>query len=289
MGEQRVLMWIDHLSVDHLHIAMGALILLQTSLIAILFIQSRRHLRSRADARKYYAEITHAARLALVGEITASIAHEVTQPLSAILSNVETAELLLRRSEPSVAPVLQILADVRHDDLRACDIVRRLRTLLRKRELQFERVDINALVSNVLALVLPDAVRRQIVIRTTLDQSLPRIAADPVHLQQVLLNLIINAMDALREMHGTERWLEIRTAMRTDRNVQVTVLDNGPGISTAHRDKLFDSFFTTKEDGMGLGLAIARSIVSMHGGAIWAENREPAGTAFIFTIPSSAH
>jgi len=129
----------------------------QTVLIIALLVQNRRHSRARADVQRQYAEITHAARLALIGEITASVAHEVTQPLSAILSNVETADLLLSQPQPNVPLVREILKDVRQDDLRADNIVRRLRTLLRKRELQLEDVDVNALASSVLSLVLPDA------------------------------------------------------------------------------------------------------------------------------------
>lgn len=264
---------------------LGGLVLLQTLFVILLVLENRRHLRTKAAAKQEYADTTHAARLALVGEISASIAHEVTQPLSAILSNVETAESLLRRPNPELEPVLEILEDVRKDDLRAHGIVRKLRTLLRKRELQFEHVDINALTSSVLALVLPDAVRRNVVIRTALDPVLPKVPADPVHLQQVLLNLLINAMDAMEETPVAARWLEVRTERPDDEYVQVAVVDNGSGIKPAQAAKLFDSFFTTKAGGMGLGLSVARSIINMHGGAIWAENSKVGGAAFMFTVP----
>ena len=263
----------------------SALLLLQTILIIALLVQNRRHSRARADAQRQYAEITHAARLALIGEITASVAHEVTQPLSAILSNVETAELLLRQAHPNIPMVLEILADVRHDDLRADNIVRRLRTLLRKRELQLEDVDVNALASSVLALVLPDALRRNVLIRTSLDPQLPRASADPVHLQQVLLNLVINGMDSMKDTPTEQRVLEVRTERCMDANLAVTVLDKGRGFEPSQKDKLFDSFYTTKTEGLGLGLSIARSIVKMHGGAMWAENRSDGGAAFGFTLP----
>jgi signal transduction histidine kinase len=263
----------------------SALVALQTILIIALLVQNRRYSRARADTQRQYAEITHAARLALIGEITASVAHEVTQPLSAILSNVETAELLLRQPQPNLALVREILADVRHDDLHADEIVRRLRTLLRKRELQLEEVDVNALTSSVLSLVLPDAVRRNVVIHTLLDPSLPRASADPVHLQQVLLNLLINAMDAMKDTPVEQRVLEVRTERCADDHLTVTVLDRGHGFELTQKDKLFDSFYTTKTEGLGLGLSIARSIVKVHGGAIWAENRRGGGAAFAFTVP----
>ena len=275
--------------IDKLPYLISVLLAVQMVFIIALLIQNRRHSRARADTRRQHAEITHAARLALIGEITASVAHEVTQPLSAILSNVETADLLLRQPQPNLSMVREILADVRKDDLRADSIVRRLRTLLRKRELQLEDVDVNALASSVLALVLPDAVRRNIVIRTSLDPTLPRAFADPVHLQQVLLNLLINAMDAMKETPVDRRVLEVRTEVCAEHSLMVTVLDQGQGFKQAHKDKLFDSFYTTKDEGLGLGLSIARSIIAMHGGAIWAENRREGGAAFAFTVPFKTH
>ncbi len=275
--------------IDKLQYMFCALLALQTAFIILLLVQNRRYSRARSDARRQQAEITHAARLALIGEITASVAHEVTQPLSAILSNVETADILLRSPQPNVSLVLEILADVRKDDLRADSMVRRLRTLLRKRELQLEDVDVNALASSVLALVLPDAVRRNIVIRTALEPTLPHAFADPVHLQQVLLNLLINAMDAMKDTPAERRVLELRTERCAEQNLMVTVLDQGQGFKPAQKDKLFDSFYTTREEGLGLGLSIARSIVAMHGGAIWAENRREGGAAFAFTVPLKTH
>jgi signal transduction histidine kinase len=266
------------------HLA-SALLVVQTILIIALLVQNRRHSRARADTQRQYAEITHAARLALIGEITASVAHEVTQPLSAILSNVETADLLLRNPHPNVPMVLEILSDVRADDLRADSIVRRLRTLLHKRELQVEEVDVNALASSVLALVLPDAVRRNVLVRTSLDPELPRASADPVHVQQVLLNLVINGMDSMKDTPPERRVLEVRTERCADASLMVMVLDKGHGFEPSQKDKLFDSFYTTKTEGLGLGLSIARSIVKLHGGAIWAENRRDGGASFAFTLP----
>lgn len=270
---------------NHLHYVLGGLILVQAVFLVVLIVEHRRHRRSRASSQREYAEITHAARLALAGEISASIAHEVTQPLSAILSNVETAETLLRKPEPNLATILEILEDVRKDDLRAHGIVRKLRMLLRKRELQFEHIDVNALASSVLTLVLPDALRRNVVIHTALDPTLPKVPADPVHLQQVLLNLIINAMDAMDETPAAARWLEVRTERCDEEHVQVAVADNGRGLGAGRVDKLFESFFSTKADGMGLGLSVARSIVTMHGGSIWAENSKVGGATFLFTLP----
>jgi signal transduction histidine kinase len=263
-----------------------ALIVLQTILIVVLLIQNRRHQQARERVQKHYVEITHSARLALVGEIAASVAHEVAQPMSAILSNVETAQVLLRQPEPDLPMVLEILSDIRKDDLRADAIVRRLRVLLRKRELHFEVADLNSIVSNAVALVQPDAMRRQIAIRTALAAELPRVSADPVLLQQVLLNLLMNALDALSDTPPSERALLVRTERRDDAFLQVAVLDNGRGIAPEVEPKVFESFFTTKRDGMGLGLSIARSIVRMHDGEIWVERSKSGGAVFAFTIPS---
>lgn len=276
-------------SIDTLHYTISALIALQVIVIIALVIQNRRYSRARAAVQRGYADLTHASRLALIGEITASVAHEVTQPLSAILANIETADLLLSQPQPNVAEVREILADVRQDDLRAHSIVCRLRSLLRKRELQLEEVDVNGLVSSVLSLILPDALRRNITIRTSLDPALPRAFADPVHLQQVLLNLLINAMNAMTDTPADRRVLEVRTELCAGNNLMVTVLDQGHGFEPSKKEKLFESFYTTKDDGLGLGLSLARSIVTLHGGAIWAENRREGGAAFAFTVPSKTH
>lgn len=268
---------------NHLMFVSAMLLLIQTAVILVLMIRHRRHV---AVERQHYADVTHAARVSAIGEITAAIVHEVTQPLSAILSNVETAELLLQAPNPKLAVVLDILTDVRHDDLRAYGIVKTLRTLLKKRELSFERVEVNSLVSNAVALVQPDAIRRGVVIHTDLDPAVPPLLADPVHLQQVMLNLLINAMEAMHETPASDRYAEIRT--RVDGGVvRIEVMDHGPGVSPAQQQKLFEPFFTTKPEGVGLGLALARSIVTLHGGSIRVENRKHAGAAFIFTLPAN--
>jgi signal transduction histidine kinase len=259
------------------------------ALSVVLAALYRRNKRRQADIDKHYADVTHAARLALIGEITGAVVHEVTQPLSAILSNVEAAELLLQRPEPNLALIREILSDVRRDDLRAHNVVRRLRVMLRKRELQYENVDINALVTEALTLITADAGRHNIVIRAILDPGLPAVPADPVHLQQVLLNLIVNGMEAMKETPAAERRLDVLTERLHDQFVEISVIDRGQGIAPEHTEHVFNSFFTTKPEGMGLGLSIARSIVEMHGGAIWAENRESGGSAFRFTVPFAAH
>lgn len=260
----------------------------QIVVIIVLAVQGyMRHRAARSNARRDYTEMAHIARLALASEITASVAHKVTQPLSSILADIETAQLLLSRKEPDLAAVRDILADVRKEDLRANRFVEGMRLPLRKHELHLERVDVNELVAEVLSIVLPDAMRRKVAVQSTLEPGVPRIPADRLHLQQVLLNLIDNAIDAMTDTPVRARHLQVSTETQDDEKVKVTVLDNGSGIDPINADRLFDSFFTTKSDRLGLGLSMARAIVHMHGGEIWAERRPAGGAAFIFTVPLS--
>lgn len=263
------------------------LLAVQVVILIVLGAQIFMRQRARAKARREYTDMTHVARLALASEITASVAHKVTQPLSSILADIETAQLILNRKEPDLAAVRDLLADVRKEDLRANRFVESLRLPLRRHELNFERVDINELTSEVLSMMLPDALRRKVSIQSTLEPRLPRISADRLQLQQVLLNLIDNALDAMDATPVRSRRLLVCTELHDDEHVKVVVLDNGSGIEPAQAQRLFDSFFTTKSDHLGLGLSMARAIVHMHGGEIWAESRPSGGSAFTFTVPLS--
>jgi signal transduction histidine kinase len=264
------------------------LLILQTALIVVLMLQNHRQRQAQNDTKRQQSEVAHAARLVLVGEITASIAHEVNQPLSAILSNADAAEMLLSATPPPLDEIRQILDDIRRDDLRAHGIVRNLRKLLTKREVQMESVDLNEIAQTVLLLTKADAARRGIMVTTTFDDDLPRVQGDPVHLQQVLLNLIVNAMDSMTEVPADDRRLEIATRRRDARSIEVSVTDSGAGVKASELSRLFDSFYTTKPQGMGLGLSIARAIVQTHGGNIWAQSNGARGAAFTFTIPMAA-
>jgi signal transduction histidine kinase len=259
----------------------------QIVILIVLGVQSFLRRRARSKARRDYTDLTHVARLALASEITASVAHKVTQPLSSILADIETAQLLLNRKEPDLAAIRDLLADVRKEDLRANRFVDSMRLPLRKHELHFERVDVNELTAEVLSMVLPDALRRKVAVQSTLEPGLPRIQADRLHLQQVLLNLIDNALDALADAPAKARRLQVCTDLQDDESVRIAVLDSGSGIDPAHTERLFDSFFTTKRDHLGIGLSMARAIVHMHGGEIHAEHRPTGGAAFIFTVPLS--
>ena len=266
-------------------IAVGVAVAAQSALITALLSQRARRRRAEIVAQQKQMDLAHASRLTMVGELTASIAHEIGQPLGAILSNAETAEILLQAKQPRLEEVRQILADIRKDDLRASEVIRRMRELLRKRGLELKPIDLNAVTLDVLRLVDGETHRRGVEIEKRLADNLPVVRGDVIHLQQVILNLILNAMEAMSESSESNRRLTIRTTHDDQGNVVVAVEDSGPGIPLKGLPRLFDSFFTTKTHGMGLGLSIVRSIVEAHGGRIWAENHSSGGACFRFTLP----
>ena len=257
-------------------------------MIGSLLLQRARRRRAELALQRHQVELAHAGRLATIGELTATIAHEVNQPLAAILSNVDAGELLLESGEARLEDVRQILAEVRKDDLRASEVIRRLRALLAKHEMARERLDLNEAIAEVLRVLGAEARRRQVELWTELDPALPKVLGDRVHLQQVVLNLVVNAMDAMVDTHVSRRRVAVRTEAREDGSVEVAVTDAGHGIGRADLSRLFESFFTTKQRGMGLGLSIARSIVQAHGGRIWAESDARGGATFRFTLPAAA-
>jgi two-component system sensor kinase FixL len=272
-------------------ILMSLLMLLVVALSAALAFWAFRSGRLRSSqrhARHLQSADTHAGRLALVGEIAGSIAHEISQPLSAILTNADAAESLLSQPHPPLDEIRRMLADIRRDDLRASDIVRHLHSLLKRRELQTTMIDLNEVAATALSLIQPVARKRLVTVRSSLDASLPPIHGDSIHLEQVLLNLMMNAMDAMASNTANgvgERILNVTTSRYDKYSAAITVTDTGPGIAAAYRRQIFDSFFSTKKEGMGLGLAIARTIVQVHGGEIWQEGTPAGGAVFKFTIP----
>jgi signal transduction histidine kinase len=262
--------------------------LAQTALIAALLFQRYRRRQAEHAGAQLRVELAHAGRLATIGELTAAIAHEVNQPLGAILANVDSAEMLLESDDPRIGDVRLILADIRRDDLRANEVIKRLRALLAKHETARERIDLNETVMEVLQVLESEAQRRNVELVTEFDPGIPRIRGDRVHLQQILLNLVLNGMEAMVDTHVTARCVTVRTALRPDGNAEVAVSDRGHGIAHDQLPRLFDSFFTTKQRGMGLGLSIAKSIVEAHGGRIWAEPDRGNGATFRFTLPLGA-
>jgi two-component system sensor kinase FixL len=239
----------------------------------------------RKRAEEVRQELFHASRLAIAGELTASIAHEINQPLGAILSNADAAEMLLDNEPLPLDELRQILEDIRNDDLRASEVIKRLRGLLLRRKLEMQPLDLNEVISEVLNLIRAETVRRGVVLKTNLAAELPLIRGDRVHLQQILLNLFLNGMEAMADTPRPKKLL-VHTTVRDDEFAEIAVADGGTGIPPARLPRLFEAFFSTKKDGMGLGLSIVRSLVEAHGGQIWAENNPTGGATFRFTVPA---
>lgn len=231
--------------------------------------------------------LVHSQRLAVMGELTATIAHEMRQPMSAILLDAKTAELLATRPNPPIDEMRAVVGHIRDNVLRVDSVISRVREFLRKQDAPPQMVDINDVVRDVTHLIRGDAVRRRIQVRTYLDRKAPLVRADRSQIEQVVLNLAVNGMDAM-DHYQPDRARELALATDWSGNgvVEVRVKDCGQGIAPEHMPLLFESFFTTRNQGMGLGLSIAKSIVVAHGGAIWAENNSGGGAVFHFTVPT---
>jgi signal transduction histidine kinase len=266
-------------------VAALSVVLAQSALIAALVMQRRRRRRAEDEAQHRRVELARASRLALAGELTASIAHEINQPLGAILANAGAADAMLRKGQVDGDELRAILADIRQSDLRASEIIRSVRALVSNQKLARESVDVNALTGDVLSFLAREASRREVAIETTLAPGLPALAVDRIQLQQALVNLCVNAMDAMDNVPPGRRRLGVRTTLLAGGGIEIAVSDTGPGISPELLRDLFDSFFTTKPHGLGLGLAITRSIVEAHGGTLTADNRDGGGALFRMTLP----
>ena len=266
---------------------LGALFIfvLQAVMIAGLFVQRTRRRRAEMELQRNREALAHVARVATVGELTTSVAHELNQPLGAILSNAEAAEMFLTAEPPALDEVRDILADIRKDDQRASEVIRRMRSLLRKQELAPKSIEINEALEEVLKLLSIDASARKVAIKFERTAGLLRVWCDPVHFQQVVLNLVVNGVEAMAGLPEENRQIVVRTDPGDNGTVKIAVADSGPGIAVDRLPKLFEPFFTTKKEGMGMGLSIARTIVEAHHGQIWAENNSGSGATFYFTVP----
>lgn len=245
-------------------------------------------LRTEKEARKLREELTHVARVATMGELAASLAHELNQPLTAISSNARAAQRFMDRTPPGLDEVREILADVVKDGHRAGEVIRRLRALLKKGELERIPLNINEVAEEIVSLLQGEAVGKGVHIQMELARGLPAVWGDRIQIQQVLMNLMMNAMEAMAEVEPALRELVVITRLRDPGAVRVSVQDAGTGLDEKTMGQLFTPFFTTKAAGMGMGLAIARSIVEAHGGKLWATKNPNRGATFHFTLPMNS-
>jgi two-component system, LuxR family, sensor kinase FixL len=242
--------------------------------------------QAESEALRQRNELARVARVTTMGQLASSLAHELNQPLGAILRNAESAELFLAQPSPDLEEVRAILADIRKDDQRAGQVIDRMRTLMRRRKLEHTLLDIAVLVDEVVSVIHSDAVSRGVRLEVEVPGNLPPVRGDRVHLQQVLLNLLLNGMDAMGEVPAGARRLTVRARQAEAGTLEVAVADAGHGVPTGIFGRLFEPFFTTKPNGLGMGLPISSTIIVAHGGRMWAEN-SPAGATFYFTLPAA--
>ncbi len=263
-----------------------AVITFQGTVIAGLLIERRRRQAAETESRHRLLEVVHLNQSATAGALSASIAHELNQPLGAIRSNAEAAAVILRSERPDLELIGQILVDIQDDDQRAHDVISRIRGLLKKRsEIDWQEFDLNEVATSAIRILRGEAERRSVVVSSShTSRELP-VRADRVHVQQVILNLATNAMDAMLEVITTEKRLLLETRLTTESQVELSISDTGRGIPDERLASIFEPFYTTKPNGTGLGLSIARAIVETYGGKISAANRPGGGAVFRVVLP----
>jgi signal transduction histidine kinase len=270
-----------------------ALILAQTGLIWVLLVEHRRRQFAEVQSRQRMAELAHVNRFSTAGELTASIAHEINQPLGAILTNAETAEAILKsqRSDIAELPVIielkDIVNDILQDDRRATEVIRRMRSLLKKAPFELKHFDLNEVVQEAIRFLSALGVSRKFEMVNVITADALPILGDRVQLQQVILNLVMNGVDAMKDTPTENSIVSIRTS-RVEDFAELSVSDRGPGIPEDKLKEVFEPFYTSKAEGMGMGLSIARTIIEAHNGMIWAKNRDHGGATFRIKLPLTA-
>ena len=259
-----------------------AVVLLQAGLILVLLREHRRRQLAEVQTRQRTAELVHVNRFATAGELTASIAHEINQPLGSILTNAETADVILQSSSPDIAELQDIVKDILRDDRRASEVIRRMRSLLKKAPFELKNFDLNDLVGETIELI--HAVGRKVEFDSVITRDALPILGDRIQLQQVILNLVANGIDAMKDTKDESRIMTIRTS-RVEEFAQLSVSDRGLGIPASKLKMIFEPFFTNKAEGMGMGLSIARTIIEAHNGVISARNRDHGGASFRIRLP----
>jgi signal transduction histidine kinase len=267
---------------------MVAVLLAQAATIFALLVQHAQRRRAEMQIQQQRAELAHAARLSTMGQLASSLAHEINQPLGAILRNAEAAEMFLHRDSRDLTEVRAIVADIRKDDQRAGGVIDRMRSLLKRQKLERTSLDVRELLEETLAIARSDARARGVQITIETPAGLPPVLGDRVQLQQVLLNLVLNAMDAMKnssDKNGTSKII-LGVEQDTEGKIEISVRDFGEGLSPERLPRIFEPFFTTKTNGMGMGLAISKTIIEAHGGVIRARNNPDRGATFSFTLPA---
>jgi len=254
-------------------------------LASIIDVTERR--RSELEFERLRNEVAHLSRLTTVGELAGSLAHELNQPLTAILSNAQAAQRLLERTPQDIVEVKEILHDIVESDMHAGEVIQRLRVMLRKGDERFESLDVTEIVQDVLKLARSDLLNHGVMVTADLAAGMPLVAGDRVQLLQVLLNLVLNGIDAMGREVRERRRLDFGTEP-SDGGVHVWVRDSGVGIPEERIEKVFEPFFTTKSSGMGLGLSVCRTIVAAHGGTIWATNNAVRGATLHLRLPGGS-
>jgi signal transduction histidine kinase len=260
-------------------------LLAQAVTIVALLLQRRQHRLAEAEILRQRTELAHVGRVSMMGQLASALTHELNQPLAAILRNAEAAEIYLQRNPPEMKEIQAILTDIRRDDKRAGNVIDRMRSLFKRQSLTLETLDLKALTEDTLAMIRPDAAARHIKLRAKVSTALPPAQGDRVQVQQVLLNLILNGMDAMTAMPQERRSLTIRLSATKNGNLRVSVTDGGTGIAPENAAHVFEPFFTTKANGMGMGLAISKTIIEAHGGEVWVRSSAMEGTTFTFLLP----
>jgi two-component system sensor kinase FixL len=246
--------------------------------------------RAESELQRHRAELAHVSRISIMGELAASLAHELNQPLTAIQSNAQAAQRFLtaKPATPAVIKeIAEILRDIVQDNNRASEIIRRLRALAGKGELDFSPLDLAGAIREVVVLVHSDAVLHNVQLSLTISDGLPRVLGDKIQLQQVMLNLLLNAFDAMKDCPADERRVIVRVDLDKAGMIRGSICDRGTGLAGDMLDKIFEPFYTTKREGLGMGLSISRSIIKAHGGQLWAENNPDRGATFYFTVPAA--
>jgi signal transduction histidine kinase len=260
----------------------------QSLLIIALFAQRRRRRMAEAESQARLSAMAHLNRSVAMGGLAASIAHELNQPLGAIYNNAGAAQLLIQKNQPNLDEVAEILRDIKQDDKRASEVLVRIRNMLGKTATQVEPIDLNEAIDETMKLLSAEAMAKGVSMRAELEPGLPPVRADRVQVQQVILNLVLNAIEAMADPPATTRQLLVRSRHSGDHQAEVSVSDSGAGIAPDMLPRIFDAFVTAKAGGMGLGLSISRGIVEAHGGRLVAANPPQGGAQFQFTLPFAA-